>query len=281
MPLFFMLSGGVFYISKRMNKKYNCQITFIENKAKRLLVPYLFFSILLLMVMFYIGKVNGNIWSYYFDNYLLAQGCRHLWFLITLFIISILFNRFDKYLYSNKFFALLLFIHIYSDKFTYDFQIASVLRYFLYFYLGYHIQKHYKSIFLRSSNIVVIFLMLILSTLSYILLSHIHIILLQKIMEIFCAIFGSLFVLVLSEALASNSCNLITKNKVCEQFYRNTYSIYLFHPLIIYVVFYELQNKYVNSYLLFSCNLLLVIFLSIILSQLMRTCHLQKLLGEK
>lgn len=263
-----------------MNNKYNCQISFIENKAKRLLVPYLFFSILLLMVMLYIGKVNGNIWCYYFDNYLLAQGCRHLWFLITLFIISILFNRFDKYLFSNKFFVLLLFMHIYSDKFTYDFQIASVLRYFLYFYLGYHIQKHYKTIFSRSSNIY-IFLMLMLFILSYMLLSHIHIILLQKIMEIFCATLGSLFVLALSEALVSNNCNLITKNKVCELFYRNTYSIYLFHPLIIYVVFYELQNKYVNSYLLFSCNLLLAFFLSIMLSQLMRKCHLQKLLGEK
>lgn len=281
MPLFFMLSGGVFYISKRMNNKYNCQISFIENKAKRLLVPYLFLSILLLMVMLYIGKVNGNIWCYYFDNYLLAQGCRHLWFLITLFIISILFNRFDKYLFSNKLFALLFFIHIYSDKFTYNFQIASVLRYFLYFYFGYHVQKHYKTIFSWSSNKFATFLILMLSVSSYISLSYIHIFVLQKIMEMFCAILGALFILALSEILVSNCCDFIQKNKVCELFYRNAYSIYLFHPLIIYVVFYELQNKYVNSYLLFCCTLLLAIILSIILSQLMRKCHLQKLLGEK
>lgn len=45
MPLFVFISGVIFFICKREKNKYNVEWIFISKKAKRLLLPYIIFSI--------------------------------------------------------------------------------------------------------------------------------------------------------------------------------------------------------------------------------------------
>ena len=93
MPAFFAVSGAVYYINKVEKGKYSNQTYFILNKVKRLLVPYAFFAILWVFPTMWIMGYVDNPFNYFFESYVLGLNTRHLWFLIVLFEIFIIFNN--------------------------------------------------------------------------------------------------------------------------------------------------------------------------------------------
>ena len=279
MPLFFFISGGVFYIVKHKKNRYKSMLGFISNKTKRLLVPYIFISVLLLIVMWHIGEIQIPIFSYYIHNYVYAYGCRHLWFLIALFTISLYFNFLDSYIFSNSLCFLVVFIlgFLIADYTTYIFQIASILNFSIYYYFGYLIMKNFKKIQLLFSikNSICLFLFTLCLFLFYI---KIEGVILKKLIELILGLSGT--IMVIGIALYIEKKNKDSKGYL-QQVNSYMYSIYLFHPLIIYLLFYYCRNTYINSYLMIICGFLISIFFSILLTKLVRALGLRAFLGEK
>lgn len=75
LPLFFMISG---YLYQKQRTKYQRdKIDFVVKKLKRLMLPYIFWGVLIVLV-------SSHVW------FELLSGIGHLWFLMTLFVIFLL-----------------------------------------------------------------------------------------------------------------------------------------------------------------------------------------------
>lgn len=92
MPLFFVVSGMLMNIS---NEETRDMKSYIKGKAKRIMLPYLSFSLLYLAVIVALIFTSSDYtWTYFFENVWLAvclYGISVLWFLPAMFFSSILF----------------------------------------------------------------------------------------------------------------------------------------------------------------------------------------------
>jgi len=85
MPLFFFISG---YLFKKHNNSF---LVFLKRKTETLLLPYIYFSIVLILLWTFLNN-NVNITKNGFYNTLIGEGgASSLWFLFCLFITEILF----------------------------------------------------------------------------------------------------------------------------------------------------------------------------------------------
>lgn len=140
MPLFVFISGVIFFICKREKNKYNVERIFISKKAKRLLLPYIIFSIFLVFpTMLYIGKVETPLTPFFIQSYILGNNARHLWFLLMLFNVFVILNHFELFIYNHIKYSIVLAVLLYIISYfaPNDFQISATLKYIVYFYLGY------------------------------------------------------------------------------------------------------------------------------------------------
>lgn len=99
-PLFFILAGYCY------NEKKNADfLTLLKNKAKRLLVPYVFFTLLPLTMLWITKDLNEVPKPYivnffYLDGHVLWNG--PLWFLGCMFTTTLLFWIISKYIKRNE-----------------------------------------------------------------------------------------------------------------------------------------------------------------------------------
>ena len=97
MHLFFFISGFVLAICLDAGK-YRSIDSFIKNKARRLLYPYLgvtlLFNIPILAISGYFGDSDGMAGN--IGLYIIGYGKNHLWFLIALWIIFVILYRFAR-----------------------------------------------------------------------------------------------------------------------------------------------------------------------------------------
>lgn len=96
MPLFFSLSGYLFYITKdNLSLK-----KFLVSKIRRLLVPYFIFSFFYLLpirlFIKYPHYLNRSLFSILLNDLVLGKDNGHLWFLQTLFCIFVVFFIVNK-----------------------------------------------------------------------------------------------------------------------------------------------------------------------------------------
>ena len=154
--MFFLISGflfGYLYIEKG---KYRQAKVFLNNKAKRLLIPYLFWGSILIvaMPMVHISWIN------------LFTGPAHLWFLLVLFQLFIIIYVLVKYDIITKSpiskksmlidwgVFLLSFLPLYLWRlFTnhhYFLCIEETFYYLPVFILGFYLAKYY--IFINNNN---------------------------------------------------------------------------------------------------------------------------------
>ena len=97
MPLFMVISGVLFAMTQKPLLSWRGYVAFIRKKARRLLLPYMSITLILLLVKFTAAKfftlsspVAGNILYYIFLNPL-GGFSNILWFVYTLFVIFMLF----------------------------------------------------------------------------------------------------------------------------------------------------------------------------------------------
>jgi hypothetical protein len=143
---FVLVSGYIFYALKYENKKYQQYGAFVRNKAKRLLIPYTFVSLIWVVpadMVFFQSQIHDII-----SKYLFMQSPSQLWFLIMLFMVFVLYFPMSDFINKHMFFGLCFMVICYGSSIVGEhflpntFQILAALRYLLFFYLGVAIRKY-------------------------------------------------------------------------------------------------------------------------------------------
>lgn len=96
MPLFFAVSGAVYYVQKNYYHNYNNLDEIILKKTKRLLIPYILSGILYVIPIKVISRYYAINYVHKAVFYEMLNGIGHLWFLIALFWFFIIFYVLDK-----------------------------------------------------------------------------------------------------------------------------------------------------------------------------------------
>lgn len=148
--------------------------------------------------------------------------------------------------------------------------LPTVLYYLIFFYLGYLIiYKINKIEFVNSWWFIITSFIPIALFCGY--TDYIIIKLVLNVIGIFFS-FG----------LGWRLSSIIKKGRMISSLSRNSFGIYLFHPLLIYLTFFwmiELELT-VNPYVFVPALIVIVIFLSVLLTELLRCFKLGAMIGE-
>lgn len=139
MPLFTFISGFLFYFLFKEKGKYRDFLPFVTGKVKRLLVPFLFFGLLLPLSS--IGY--PDVLVFVRDKMLVGEG-GHLWYcpmLFWCFIFAFVLLKINNKWLVAVFCALSLFLccsyeFVWSLPFKLPLGIGNACYYFVYFFAG-------------------------------------------------------------------------------------------------------------------------------------------------
>ncbi len=281
MPLYFSLSGYLFYYTCLKNKK---PIEFIVDKIKRLIIPFIFVGAFYMVPLKMILKVPGYKGTYFkviFDNLVKLNQTGHLWFLISLFIIFIIFFTISKIIKIDKKDKLHIAIDMLILLVTLLFSIKSsffkhillktalyrVFKYLFWFYLGFCLNKYFS--FGKKDDaykkIYVPYLCLLTGCLAVYRLYNSSFIV--KALSTLCVVILP-YIIMPSKT-----------NKVTEYLDRNSMGMFLFHSPLIYISFTYYPN--INPILMVFINFVCFGFLASLLAELIRKTPLKFMIGEK
>lgn len=280
MPVFVAVSGSLYYYLKRELNKYKNTKRYVINKFERLLVPYFFIAIFALLPTLYVLGLQNNIGYYLIKNILLLAGPNHLWYLVMIFNIFIIFDYFENAFFVNNFFSIftfLLILNIFSHKLPSIFQINGTFEYFVFFYFGYYIQMKFnylKEILQNKFSLIISFIgtIVIYCLCNNVSENMIIIIILKK----FVAILGIIMIYSLSLEI-----NKRITNNIFEKFSDYSFGIYLLHPIIIYIIYHLIRNNIFNVYITVVIIFIVTFFTSIFVINLLRKINLGYLIGDK
>lgn len=243
MPLFFAISGAVYYLQSVRRNRYTTLDELIFSKSRRLLIPYL------LAGMFFVIPIKF-ISHYYSIDYLsnaifyeMLQGIGHLWFLLALFWIFICFYILERYIFPrNKyiFYMIIFGTYFFSDFFD-IIGIPGLVKnynYLLFFYLGYFfesIREKYKRYALKFP-IIFTCVLIILEEFSYNLKISVTfsylVLLLQLIVQI------SLILATYNISFLLLKYSRISFSKLYNILRKYSFDIYIFHDPLNYLFLY-------------------------------------------
>ena len=140
MPLFVFISGFLFsYLRNNLKKYPNFQIL-VSKKIARLLRPYIILAPIYILIFVDINSILDFINP-------LWKGAGHLWFLLMIFLVFILFYPLEKYFKKKPyecFFLIILCFFLYPGFSIIGLSpLSKVFHYLPFFYLGYFF--HFKS----------------------------------------------------------------------------------------------------------------------------------------
>lgn len=157
MPLFFFISG--FFAKKcfevKTKKDY---FELLKNKTLKLFIPYLTFSVIALIIKVLLESytyrgidLNNAFYNIFLNPW--KNPLKLLWFIYTLYIIFLIMPFFNKV--NNKIKILMLsIIWILPYGFGSIFNITGVIRYSLFFCLGYEFYKYYNKYLEKKKTII-------------------------------------------------------------------------------------------------------------------------------
>lgn len=137
---FTLVSGYIFYYIKYEKGGYQKYLPFLYNKAKRLLVPYVFIAAVWVMPVYsYFFGTDGLV-----DKFLLGKAPSQLWFLLMLFWVFAIFWWMSDLANHKPFLTFVLVCVIYClGTFAPEYYcINKALQYILFFYLGFLMRKY-------------------------------------------------------------------------------------------------------------------------------------------
>jgi fucose 4-O-acetylase-like acetyltransferase len=274
MPLFFMLSGSVFALCIE-NGKYKNTVNFIKNKFRRLVIPYFIFGIFYvtpIMILFHFTDMNVK--EYFLNELLLANNPRHLWFILVLFWINVL-AILTKYAYNNTalFIALLtasIILCFLSDYITFYFRFRSAAYYQIFFFFGMLLNKLFEKIdtLLKYKQIIAIILGIILYKLFQID---------NLLVSVLCGFVGSFMVILLCMSVSHWK---LWQFKRTKKLMKNSYGIYFFHPMIIYILYYYLSKYPISPIILCTGIFIISSVISYIFTEITRKLKMEFIIGE-
>lgn len=276
MPLFIAISGIIYGICKRRGK-YDTWSNLLQNKSKRLLLPYISFGLFILAPCMIITQLSNNYLNYCTREILLiGKNIRHLWFLICLFQMFIVAHAFQIILDKLKWYTLILSSIIFSALCYYIlkievFQLNMTITYFPYFLLGYYIGSEKVKVFLTHNQTIYLFIAALLTWgIKYYM--PLYTIFISNYVIAFMIILASLNIATFYKAKREYALYTMIK--------KNSMGVYLYHVIIIYLIYYYNIFSDVEIYLRIIIITLISLFLSIILTYITRKLHLAFMLGE-
>lgn len=287
MPLFVFVSGAIYYYVRKKLNKYDNISKFVVNKSKRLMIPYIIFG------LFYVAPImiGLNLTKYSKIGYLgkgiiLSLDPRHLWYVFMLFNVFIILRIFEKYIDKAPTLipiVIFVFLYIISGRLPAILQISNTAKYLVFFYMGYLFQNKKEIIFdkLKFNKLLCasFFLLNIITLVGSIYTRNIKVPgLIIGLTEFSSAVFGILFIYGVITLLSKTT---IEENKIYKSIEKNSFGIYLFHPMLIYIMFHFLGEKDVNPYILTLLVFGVSLLISNILTEMVRLAHLDIIIGEK
>ncbi|MGM9567582.1 MAG: acyltransferase family protein [Clostridia bacterium] len=278
-PCFFMVSGAVFSFNLKKGK-YGVFREFAKKKAVRLLVPYGIFGVFIVLpVLVFCGLIDSSRWYSFFWNLINGRDVRHLWYLYDLFFIFLIFWALRHYITEGNpkkviavsFLVSFIFRSLPFDFISY-FQIGNIFYHQFFFLWGIFLDRYFSRLvsYFKEHRYLLYFsgLLLFMScffdlyTLSGYVYAASGVILTVSLAWFLCG---------REKWPGSKWENLIA---------RDSYGIYLFHPMIIYLIFYGFSQRAVPVLLLLVLSLLVSFFVSLVLTELCRRAHMGFIIGE-
>ena len=275
MPFFMAVSGMVYGLCVDDLGKYRETGRFVKNKSLRLLVPYLFFGLAYVApVMVLFRFTDASYATYCFKEILLGEDPRHLWYLAVLFEVFLLCAVGGRIIRKPGLWpvlglsALLAGVSFVSAKFPGMFQLRNLAYYALYFYLGFVFNRFYGTLRGIVRNPV----FLIVASLLVWLLYGVG----GWMANVAKAVLGGLALAGLSACIPGKFMELPPVVSAC----KNGFGIYLFHPMIIYVLYRFFEPCDVPPVVL-CCSIALAAYIASWLASIaFRRLKLAVLLGE-
>ena len=245
MPLFMMLSGACFGLTIG---KVSDRSSLVKNKSKRLLVPFLFTTFLLVLPLKYIGGYysdSTNVLSDMFMGQVLLLGNSHLWFIASLFWIFLFYFVLYKIgLARQKYFLLLLVVPTLVGTYLVNkgiefLGLVGAIKHLLYFAIGFKCLEKInvtcwggRKILIHS--VLYIFFFYLFGKYGYdksLVMKLIHCLLL-----IVMGLYGSMIMIQISKKVGL--LKVIVNNGIYKTFSHYSYELYLFSDPFNYVLLY-------------------------------------------
>jgi peptidoglycan/LPS O-acetylase OafA/YrhL len=302
--LFFISGISTYYaLKKRTNKQY------LAERCKKLLLPTVFAIIFICPIMAYFRALNLNgftgslvqFFPLFFTKFEKYLGYGHFWFLIYLFVFSMLFLlarlilknnekitiSISKFLSKGKNIILPIFIIIlfemlfrptYPGWQTLVNDWANFTVYLTFFVLGYIIANNGKCIGKIVSNIHIFVILAFIATLSFLFLRYA----LENIEQfknyynqmtykykLAMAFFQGIAEYSLVMAIVGFAQKHINiNNKLYKYLSKTSFALYIFHYLIINIIMYYFIKTNLNNYLMYFIAIIIAYALFIILFEL-------------
>lgn len=278
MPLFVFLSGTVYAICIEKGK-YQDNREFVINKARRLMIPYFAFGFLYVApAMCLLGLTEQSYLRYCFDGIFLATNARHLWYLEALFWIfcmAILYKPLLNRSTGSRLAALViaLVIYYFKDHVPAYFKLRNACQYQLYFVSGAVFHYYYRQVVDLVRKVKSLCFLLPLVVLASLWFNP------NRATDLVYQFAGIAMTLAACMYILSRHSGLL-QSKWYRCLEKNSFGIYLFHPMIIYTLFHFLGGFDIPPVLLSFGATAVAILVSIGATNLMRKLRLQILIGE-
>lgn len=271
---FIMISGFLFFYSKKYTANLEEKKTNIIKRFKRLIIPYIstsIFWVIPIYIMFYGFHLKEII-----KNYILMESPSQLWFLIALFGIFILYQQFANKIKFSKKELLIAYVLTSIGGLTLSyfsinyFQISNIVTYSIYYYLGGYIYFNMKNITKRNIKFIITICFMLL--LLFLFLNNTNINILHYLLLLIKPLLSLCEVTLIYYFCTSfiNKYNNILDNKVYKLLEKNSFGIYLFHQQIIYFIIYFLEgliHPIIQVILSFVFSLIISLSMSCILKR--------------
>ncbi|MDO4945497.1 MAG: acyltransferase, partial [Ruminococcus sp.] len=268
MSIFFIISGFLFeYKKDSYSKKGFGQ--FFTKKATVYLVPYVFFSVLILLILRLaslvgIGGIFDNVnilSSNWLDNLLMIitfehHPDNHLWFIYVMFVV-LMIGFWIKKLPLLPF--IILFYLFYAATWFFDFPevVWKVMRYLFLFQIGRIIRQRDK--WIKKANIILLIIVWVIGLIGMLHFSTADNYRFQAVIRPFVEVSGALIVLKISLFLTTYR-RAGKAVEVLKKLGQNSYPIYLIHqPYIVPIVLFIIERIGLPIF----CNILIATFIGL------------------
>lgn len=271
MPLYFSISGYVFYYSQDKNIDF---MHFIQKKAKRLLIPFMVFALCWMvpieLLVNYVGYQGQSIVSILIKKVIWGSDNGHLWFIQTLFLIFIIMYFVCKYLYAHKNDKLniavtivLLMASYFANGLSRIPCLRNVMQYTFWFFVGFLFHYYHKHFTDRKKVISVVGVIACIAIIVFYFAMPYSAV--KYIATFLCV--ATLYYIVPDRT-----------NKLTRKLDEDSFGIYLFHSPLIFITCAYMLNA--NPILVVFINFVVFGGLAILLTELVRKTKLRLIIGE-
>ena len=282
---FALVSGYLFFFLKHEKNRYSTFSLFAVNKAKRLLLPYVFVSV--------IWVIPFAVYYFQYDvieiikRFVLGTSPSQLWFLLMLFCVFMTFHPLSSFFEKHNIGGAIVVIVFYgiglvgSRVLPNIFQVFRACTYIPLFWLGFKIRQYGSQLMMRIPAVIWVATDVLLFAIIQYLSRFDGIIfkLLNLGLGFVLHIIGALMSFVVLQKIADKV--KWKESKVFGFLGKNSMPVYLFHQQVIYM-FVTMLNGLINPYLHAGLNVIGAMVVSLLISAiLMKFKWTRTMIGEK